>query len=175
MKALVVFESMFGNTEQVAQAISDGLGTTMDVEVVDVDHAPAPITEPVDLVVVGGPTHAFSMSREGTRDDAVTRGASHASKVGIREWLDQLAPGPHAERVATFDTRVGKVRHLPGSAARSAAKSARKHGYGPATKPESFYVEDVEGPLLDGEVERARAWGEHLGASTAAGRSGDAT
>lgn len=176
MKALVIFESMFGNTELVARAIGDGLAVTMEVEVVDVAHAPAPITEPVDLVVVGGPTHAFSMSREGTREDAVRKGATQAGTgIGIREWLDRLAPGPHPELVATFDTRVGKVRHLPGSAARSAAKAARKHGYGAATKPESFYVDDVEGPLLDGEVERARAWGEQLGAQTAAARSRSGT
>jgi hypothetical protein len=66
--------------------------------------------------------------------------------------------------VATFDTRVGKVRHLPGSAAKSAAKALRKIGYTAVVPPESFWVADVAGPLLDGELDRARAWGEELAA-----------
>jgi flavodoxin len=163
MKALIVYESMFGNTEHVAHAVAEGLSTRMDVELVEASKAPAPLLELVDLVVVGGPTHAFSMTRPNTREDAVRQG-SHvdASAGGIREWIDHLHAGPHSEKVATFDTRVAKVRHLPGSAGRSAAKGLRKHGYEAAFKPESFWVEDVAGPLLDGEVERARAWGERL-------------
>jgi hypothetical protein len=65
------------------------------------------------------------------------------------------------------DTRVAKVRHLPGSAAKAAAKHARKRGYAAATEAESFYVEDVGGPLLEGELDRAQAWGEQLGGETA--------
>jgi hypothetical protein len=64
--------------------------------------------------------------------------------------------------VATFDTRVDKVRHLPGSAAKAAAKAVRRRGYLPAARPESFYVTDVAGPLLEGELDRAEAWGEAL-------------
>jgi hypothetical protein len=163
MKALIVYESMFGNTEQIAHAVAEGVSTRMDVELLEVRKAPTPLTEFVDLVVVGGPTHAFSMTRPNTREDAVRQGShADASADGIREWIDHLHAGPHSERVATFDTRVAKVRHLPGSAGRSAAKGLRKHGYTPVSKPESFWVEDVAGPLLDGEVERARAWGERL-------------
>jgi hypothetical protein len=65
--------------------------------------------------------------------------------------------------VATFDTRVEKVRHLPGSAAKGAAKVAHRLGFKAAAKPESFYVQDVTGPLLAGELDRAQAWGERLG------------
>jgi flavodoxin len=166
MKALVVYESMFGNTGAVARAVADGLRGRMDVELVEAAAAPESPRGHVDLVVVGGPTHAFSMTRESTREDAVRQGATtdpHAP--GIREWIDHLAGGPHAERVATFDTRVGKVRHLPGSAAKSAAKGLRKHGYDALSRPESFYVEDTEGPLVEGELDRARAWGEQLAAA----------
>jgi hypothetical protein len=115
----------------------------------------------VGLLVVGGPTHAFSMSRPSTRADAVTKGAptGHGAR-GIREWLDGL-PESHLA-VATFDTRVGKVKHLPGSAAKKAAKQVRRHHLGRLVDSESFYVDDMAGPLLDGELERAQAWGSGL-------------
>lgn len=171
MKALVVVESMFGNTRKVAEAVAEGLRGTFSVEVVGAHEAHAPLTELVDLLVVGGPTHAFSMTRGNTREDAVRQGASSdAATVGIREWIDRLHAGPHSEMVATFDTRVGKVRHLPGSAAKSAAKALRKLGYASVVPPESFWVTDVAGPLLEGEVDRARTWGEQL-ATAAARRS----
>src|SRR5674476_96579 len=164
MKALVVYESLFGNTEQVAQAITNGLAQHGDVQMVEVTKAPTELTEPVDLIVIGGPTHAFSMSRESTREDAFKQGASQGSKdVGVREWLEHLHRGRHAERVATFDTKVGKVRHLPGSAAKGAAHAAQKLGYKTAAQPMSFYVQGVSGPLLEGELGRAQAWGERLG------------
>ena len=164
MKALVVYESFWGNTEQVAKAITKGLSTHSDVELVEVSMAPNEITEPVDLIVIGGPTHAFSMTRQSTREDAFEQGASKGSKaVGVREWLARLHKGKHAELVATFDTKVDEVRHLPGSAARGEANAARRLGYRTAVKPMSFFVQGVSGPLLDGELERARAWGERLG------------
>ncbi len=162
MKALVVYESLFGNTEAVARAIAAELAAEMTVEVREVADAPARIDELVDLVVVGAPTHAFSLSRPGTRADAVKQGATGSAERGVREWLEQLPAGPHSESVATFDTRVEKVRHLPGSAAKKADRIAHQHGYPSALARESFYVEDVAGPLLPGELDRARAWGRTL-------------
>lgn len=171
MKSLVVYESLWGNTEQVANAVAAGLGdaTTVDVlDVVDVGSAPAVPAGDVDLLVVGGPTHAFTMSRPDTRSEAVTRGASNTSPgPGIREWIAALPTHGDGDGglVATFDTRVDKVRRLPGSAARKAGKLLRRLGYAQALDPESFYVADVDGPLLDGELERARTWGGRLGDS----------
>jgi FAD/FMN-containing dehydrogenase len=163
MKALVVYESFFGNTEQVAQAIARGLSEHGEVEVVEVSKAPAELTEPVDLIVIGGPTHAFSMTRESTRQDARRRGATRGSTaVGVREWLEHLQRGRHAELVATFDTKADKVRQLPGSAARAVANALHRLGYKTAVKPMSFYVQGVSGPLLAGELGRAQAWGERL-------------
>ena len=168
MKALVVYESLFGNTEQVAQAITAGMSQHGDVELMEVTEAREVATDALDLIVLGGPTHAFSMSKPSTREEAVVRGATHGSTTyGLREWLEQLHKGPHTELVATFDTRVRKVRRLPGSAARGAAKIVRGLGYSSAAHAESFYVEDVSGPLLEGELDRARAWGDWLGGQSA--------
>jgi hypothetical protein len=58
-----------------------------------------------------------------------------------------------------------RMHHLPGSAAESAVKAARRNGYESVAKAASFYVRDLDGPLLDGELERARAWGQQVAAS----------
>jgi flavodoxin len=166
MKALVVYESMFGNTETIALAITDGLRESMEVEVLEVSIAPTSPGPTIALIVAGGPTHAFSMSRRNTRVDAINRGAPEGeSEYGLREWLAALPSGRHAERMATFDTKVESMRHVPGSAAKGAAKAAHRHGYESAARSESFYVRDIDGPLVDGEVDRARAWGRELAAS----------
>jgi len=167
MRALVVYESLFGNTERVAKAVAEGieLGShgDMRVEVVAVRDAPVALGADLDLVVVGGPTHAFSMTRPSTREDAMRQGGlAGAAGPGIREWVQGLHSGAHPQRLAVFDTRVGKVRHLPGSAARSAARALHKLGFSTLFRPESFYVEDVSGPLLDGELVRAHVWGSEL-------------
>ena len=172
MKALVVYESMFGNTEKVARAVGDGLLQEMQVELFEVRDAPPVITDFVDLLVVGGPTHAFSLSRSSTRADAVRQGApAERAVTGLREWLEHLPKGPHSELVASFDTRVDKVRRLPGSAAKKAAKLAHGLGYALAGH-ESFYVSDTAGPLLPGEVDRARDWGRSLGSDMRARHDG---
>lgn len=159
MKALVVYESMWGNTRQVATAIAEGLGGVPVAEVADVK---AGDLGDLDLLVVGGPTHAFSMSRASTRRDAAQKGApAGRGDLGIREWLDAL-PSDLTAAVATFDTRATTVRHLPGSAAKSAAKEIKRHHGGRVVDQESFYVLDMEGPLADGELDRARAWAAKL-------------
>jgi flavodoxin len=166
MKALVVYESMFGNTEQIARAVASGLGESVDVQLTEVADAPADPGPDVALIVAGGPTHAFSMSRENTRADAISKGAPEGEReFGLREWMAALPSGQHAEKIATFDTKIKSMRHLPGSAAKSAAKIARRHGYESVARAESFYVDDLDGPLLDGEIDRARAWGRQLATS----------
>jgi flavodoxin len=172
MRTLVVYESMFGNTERIARAIAGGLERHADVEIHDVREVPADAVREADLIVAGGPTHAFSMSRPSTRADATKQGAPQRdAAVGLREWLAGLRTSQHSALVATFDTRVDKVRHLPGSAAKSAWKTARHLGFRMAAKPHSFYVSDTPGPLLTGEVERAESWGEALGTELTAHRT----
>jgi len=163
MRALVVYESLFGNTRRIAEAIGEGLAEHLEVTLKEVSQAPAPIEELVDLVVVGGPTHAFSLTRPSTRANAFQQGASEGEEdYGLREWIAGLHRGPHSELVASFDTRVDKVRRMPGSAAKKADRLVRHLGYESAGR-ESFYVADTSGPLLPGEPERARAWGRRLG------------
>jgi hypothetical protein len=168
VSALVVYESSFGNTEAVARAVADGIAQHMPVRVVAVADPRAEASDDETLVVVGGPTHAFGMSRESTRREAQGRGG-HASQVetGVRDWVARL-PADRADRLyATFDTRVAKVQHLPGSAARAAARALHRSGHHAVGHPESFFVADVEGPLLPDELGRARDWGAALaGAAT---------
>ncbi len=164
-RVLVVVESMFGNTRAVGEAVADGLRTSSDVEAVDVvDVAAAPAAPTVDLLVLGGPTHAFGLSRPATRADAAQRGAtlSDADRAtGLREYLAVLDAGPLPEIVATFDTRVRK-RGVPGSAARAAARRLVRWGSRAPLPAVTFWVADVAGPLLPGELDRAREWGTRL-------------
>jgi len=160
MSTLIVYESMWGNTRTIAEAVAEGIGP--GAQVVHAADAPVPVPDDVDLLVVGGPTHAFSLTRASTRRDAVAKGApAERTDAGVREWLGRLASSDHVD-VATFDTRVRSVRHLPGSAARAAGKEVRRHHLGRLVGTMSFYVDDMAGPLVPGEVERAREWGEAL-------------
>ncbi|WP_430647941.1 flavodoxin family protein [Agromyces sp. GXS1127] len=164
MRALVVYETIWGNTGALAEAAAEGLRGSAGVERVDVVtavEAPVAIDPDVDLVVVGGPTHAFAMSTASTRSNARQQGATDIPARGIREWIGELAPPTSAVAVATFDTRTVKPR-LPGSAAKKAMKALVAKGFRPADAPTTFGVHGYSGPLADGELERAREWGATL-------------
>lgn len=157
MHTLVVYESLWGNTEKVARKVAEKLASMGTVDLVDSDSAPGSVDN-YDLVVVGGPTHAFSMTRASTRAEAVkSHAAPHEPARGIREWLNELARPATAIPAVAFDTRVDKPR-LPGSAAKSAKHELRSLGFETSMKQETFRVHGYEGPLLDGELERAREW-----------------
>jgi flavodoxin len=160
----VVYESMFGNSQKVASAIRDGLRQTIPTELVRVGDAPAAIPDDVRLLVVGGPTHELGMSRPSTRAQAAAQGELvMPAELGIREWIGQLARRTTHTAAVTFDTRILKTRKIPGSAARSAAKLLRRRDFKLLTNPASYYVDDVQGPIDESEVERARSWGAALG------------
>jgi flavodoxin len=164
-RALVVYESMYGNTARIADAICTGLRENIPAEMVPAYRAPTEVPGDVRLLVVGGPTHAFSMSRLSTRQEAFKQGDLVTPiDVGIREWLAALEPAGRADAplAATFDTRIAKVRRLPGSAARSAAKVLRRMGFR-LLSTDSFFVNETTGPIRDVEIERAQRWGEELG------------
>lgn len=163
MKAVVVYESMFGTTETIARAIADGLSGQAQVELVNVDDAPTGL-EGTDLLVVGGPTHVRGMSRESTRKGAENQTSEPLrSHTGIREWLGRLGPAPEGLRAVAFDTRIDKARWLVGSAARGAEKLLHKHGYPTCAEAESFFVAGSGDQGLEpGEEDRARAWARSL-------------
>jgi hypothetical protein len=173
MRALIVVESMFDNTRHVAAAITEGLAEHGTVDVVDVADGPPAVPDGVDLVVVGGPTHAHGMTTPDSRRSAARRAASGLVpfRTGIREWLAALEPAPRGVAAAAFDTRIKGPALLWGSAARGATAELRRLGFEPVAEPASFLVKGPLGPvhdvLVDGELERARAWGEHLGAGMA--------
>jgi hypothetical protein len=168
-RVLVVYESMFGNTREVAKAVAEGLAETGTVDLVEVGAAPVVLPEDVDLLVVGAPTHAFGLSRPATRKSAADQNTGEvvSTGIGLREWLDELRPVGSTAAVSAFDTRV-KVPLMPGSAARRALGRLRKLGFPMLLRSESFFVEGTPGPLKDGEVDRAKRWGAKLAATFSA-------
>src|SRR5664279_1261705 len=132
MPVVVVYESMYGNTRAIAEAIAEGLNPA-DAVVVPVGQASPQVVTPADLVVVGGPTHMFGMSRPKSRQVAVDTACKpesgltlepEAQGTGLREWFDALdAPGGKA---AAFDTRI-KGPLLIGHASRGIRGLLRQH------------------------------------------------
>jgi flavodoxin len=178
LNALIVFESMFGNTAAVAEAVAEGLrsaGVTTDLR--RVTDAPACDDAAPDLLVVGAPTHALSLSRSSTRADAVAKGAPEGvAETGLREWLGAAGRSSGTGRCAVaFDTRIAKVRRLPLSAAGAATRQLRRKGFADVLHPEGFVVADIMGELLDGELARARDWGVRLAREVELKRSGPTT
>ena len=178
MRVLVVYESMFGNTATVALAVAEGLRQANPgsyVDTVEVSAAPRSLPEDVDLLIVGGPTHAHGMTTPKSRADSTARanGQVVSPGVGVREWLDALTRPAHRVEAVAFDTRIKGPEILWGSAAKVADKHLRSLGFDVA-KPVSFLVAGPTGPLtnrlMEGESDRARTWGASLGANRAATR-----
>ena len=147
MRALVVYDTKFGNTERVARAIGERLRGAGEVTVAAVSERPQ-LPDGLNLLVVGSP-QAFRMSPP------------------MREWVDATAWWAR-QRVATFDTRLGRSRWLTGSAARSLARRLRRCGCQLVGEPQSFIVAGSEGPLREGELDRAARWADSLVAPFAA-------
>lgn len=168
MNALIVYESMYGNTRAIAEAIAEGLGGAK------VQSTREGADGSADLLIVGGPTHMHGLTTSGSRRmaaQAVTEDGhgelepDATDAPGLRQWLRDL-PEAHGARAATFDTRLDRSAALTGSAARGIARRLRRRGYD-VVASESYLVQDSEGPLEDGELERARAWGAELATSSA--------
>ena len=145
MNALVIYDTQFGNTEQIARAIASHLETRGTIRLLPVSDAAGLNLNGVDLLVIGGPTQG------------------HSARQQLRDWIEELAPAVlSATAVATFDTRLRWPVFLSGSAARTIAKPLRNNGARFLVPPESFFVEGREGPLAEGELERAGAWADTL-------------
>jgi flavorubredoxin len=160
MKAIVVYESHWGNTAAIARAIAEGIGP--EARAMSTAEAIGATIAGADLIVAGAPLLGFSLPTErmlkgiasNAARDPVTPDLSHPS---MRAWLDQLAKG--SGRAAAFETRFG---WSPGSAAKAILGKLEAAGYRPAAKAERFIVKGKYGPLRDGELERAKAWGVAL-------------
>jgi hypothetical protein len=169
MRALIVYESMYGNTHAVAEGIAVGLRPQGEVRVVAVPDATDELVEWAELVIVGGPTHAHGMtrskSREGAREAAAKPGSvltldPAAEGPGVRDWLDALG-SVVGKRAAAFDTRVDAPALLTGRASSGIANVMRHHGFTLAAEPESFLV-NRRSELVEGEAVRATQWGARL-------------
>lgn len=175
MRAVVVYESMYGNTHHVAHAIGAGLQESFEVTVVPVAEAGPAVLADAGLVVVGGPTHAHGMSRAGTRQAAGAAAEKPGSDVtvepgalgpGLREWFGSL--GQYPVKAAAFDTRIHGPSAVTGRAAKGVTRLLRAHGFDVVASPESFLV-TRQNVLDPGESTRARDWAARLAASIAPG------
>ena len=173
MRAVVVYESMYGNTHLIANAIGVGLETVFDVSVVPVSQAGPAVLDGAGLVVVGGPTHVHGMSRASTRKAAVEAADKPASPLnvepdalgpGLREWFDSL--GHYPVKAAAFDTRMHGPAALTGRASRGVARLLSAHGFEMVAAPQSFVVTKQD-RLEPQEDTRAREWGARLAAGIA--------
>ena len=160
MKAVVVYESLWGNTAAIARAIAEGIG--QGTRAVTTDAAPPEAIADADLIVAGAPVLAFSLPTDAMRDSVAS------SEVGaptppdlthpsLRSWLDSLPAG--AGTCAAFETRIW---WSPRGATGDIEKRLQRAGRRIVSKSHKFVVKDKYGPLRDGEVERARQWGVEL-------------
>ena len=163
MRAVIVYESLFGNTKMLSDAIAAALRARYEVVVIRAADASLEYLAQADLIVLGAPTHAHGMSQPGTRRGTAKQGvaAEVAMAPGMRELLTKLVATRDCAAVA-FDTRVRGPRWLTGSASRGIAGRLRRAGFRVLVPPESFLVTGTRGPLVEGEVERAGRWGETL-------------
>lgn len=141
MNVVIIYDSQYGNTQELAHTIAHSLSHYETVHVLPVRRADEIDWDRLHLLIVGGPTH------------------EHGMTDSIRDWLDSLPPqrlvGIHA---VAYDTRYHLPRFLSGSAATEIAKRLKKLGAEMPLPPESFYVTEEAGPLADGEQERAERW-----------------
>ena len=167
-RALVVYESMYGNTHLIAEAIGDGLRESIETDVFSIHDAGGDIVEKAVFLVVGGPTHTHGMSHASTREAAANALLKPDTDLtldpdavgdGVREWFDSL--GPLTARAAAFDTRVDMPALLSGRASKGIAKHLRQLGCSLVAEPESFLVTKAT-HLEPDEASRARSWGRDL-------------
>jgi len=169
MRALVVYESMYGNTHAVATGIAAGLRATHEVTLVPLTRVTPELVARADLLVAGGPTHMHGMPSSASRRMAAE--AAHepgsgltmdpdADGPGIRGWLDGIGSG--SALAVAFDTRLTGVSAFTGRASRGISVQLKRHGYRVLEAPESFLV-SRQNKLLNGEAGRAFLWGAQIG------------
>ncbi len=163
MRAVVVYESTYGNTRHIAEAIAEGLGDSSTVDVVPVSSAGSINFSDVDLLVVGAPTHVHD--NPGGNGDAGATGGDDlvlepgVTVSGIREWLTSQRGA--RGRAATFDTRIEGTTVITEPASQRLANLFSDSQFELVAGPESFLVDDGA-QLRPGEEDRARQWGNTL-------------
>jgi flavodoxin I len=140
MRIQVIYDSKFGNTERVARTIAEAIGPDARVDVVGETGT---LESGISMLVVGGPTQA------------------HGTSPAMKEFLDRL-PDLEGMAVAAFDTRLTWPKLLSGAASDRIAKALTERGGHLVAPPESFLVSGGEGPLVEGELDRALAWAKGL-------------
>jgi hypothetical protein len=170
IRVTIVYESMFGSTRRIAEAIARGLGTEADVTLVRVAEASDSITD-TDLLIVGAPTHVHGLSRPQTREEAAKWAADPgrelelepgADGMGVREWLERVDSLP--ARSTVFDTRADVPEIFSGSAAKKLEHELRRRHSDSVIGRQSFLV-DKQSHLETGELERAEDWGRVIAAT----------
>jgi flavodoxin len=155
MKILIVYDSYFGNTEKVAHAMGDALRSEAEVEVRRVAEVEPEQVRGLDALIVGSPTRAFSATPP------------------VKQFLGRIpSRGLEGTRVGAFDTRIAVEETGPaflrllvrifGYAAEPIAARLEKKGGERAAPPAGFIVEGSEGPLGEGELERAADWAQQV-------------
>jgi len=152
MNALIICDSLFGNTEKIAETIAEAWRPYMQARIVAASAVTVLDLIGIGLLAIGGPTQ------------------KHGVSPNIQYVLDMFTPEKLAGKaVVAFDTRIQMTTWLSGSAAERIAKRLEKQGINVILPPESFFVEGREGPLKKGEIERAVRWAhsalEHVGVS----------
>jgi hypothetical protein len=175
MKAVVVYESLFGNTAAIARAVAEGIGP--EARALTTDEATVEVLSGADVIVAGAPVIAFGLASQKTRE-GIGRGEGDGSTPpdvdhpSLKSWLENL-PSGHGAAGAAFETRLW---WSPRGATGSIERGLRGAGYVTIAKAEKFVVEGKYGPLREGELDRAREWGHELavaaGASTNASADG---
>ena len=156
MDVIVVYESVWGNTAAVARAIAEGIGE--GARACATDEVVPEAAAKADLIVAGAPVFAFGLPTERIRENiGRTETGADLSHPSLRSWLEAL-PAGHG-RSAAFETRIW---WSPRGATGTIEKSLTSQGYPPVAKAAKFVVRGKEGPLREGELERAKAWGRQL-------------
>jgi flavodoxin len=146
VEILLVYFSKFGNTQKVAEAIADVLSSVGNVRVIPSNRLTPAELQTADLVVMGTPTHKMNLP------------------IDVRNTFDTLPKRLLKKTpVAAFDTSYKMSAWLrPFTAARHLLSKLRKLGGKPILPPQTFHVMEREGPLHEGEIERARDWAQRV-------------
>jgi len=155
LKVLVVYDSVYGNTEKIAFAISDSLSSEEKIETVRVNEIKSEQIAGLDYLIVGSPTQAFKP----------TKAISTFLKSVSKNSLSGVKVAAFDTRISTSDTNSAVFNFLEkifGYAAKPIAVRLDKKGGTLIVPPEGFFVKDTEGPLKDGEIGRAESWAKQI-------------